>query len=169
MDTLVRTLVAIAATGIIATAVTDVWGLARRPLFGVAAPNYALVGRWIAHMRHGQFQHAAIVKSPPVAGERALGWTAHYLIGIAFAALLIAVTGSAWLQTPTLMPALLTGIFTVAAPFLLMQPGMGLGIAASKTPQPHIARLHSLITHAIFGLGLYLGGRLVQQLNIVFL
>lgn len=143
MDTLVRTLVTIAATGIIATAVTDLWGLARRPLFGVAAPNYALVGRWLAHMRHGQLHHAAIAKSPPVAGERALGWIAHYLIGIAFAALLIALTGSAWLQAPTLMPALLTGILTVAAPFLLMQPGMGLG--------------------------LYLGGRLVQQLNVVFL
>ena len=169
MDTLLRTLAAIAATGIIATAVTDIWGYARKPLLGVAAPNYALVGRWIAHMRHGQFHHPAIAKAPPVRGEHLLGWTAHYLIGIAFAALLIAVTGTGWLQTPALMPALLTGIFTVTAPFLLMQPGMGLGIAASKTPQPHITRLHSLITHLIFGLGLYLGGRLVQQLNVVFL
>jgi hypothetical protein len=44
----------------------------------------------------------------------------------------------------------------VAAPFFLMQPGMGAGIAASRTPRPAAARLHSLINHAVFGLGLYL-------------
>jgi Protein of unknown function (DUF2938) len=46
----------------------------------------------------------------------------------------------------------------VAAPFLLMQPGMGAGIAASRTPRPAAARLHSLVTHGIFGLGLYAAG-----------
>lgn len=39
-----------------------------------------------------------------------------------------------------------------------MQPGMGAGIAASRTPNPRAARLQSLVTHAVFGLGLYLAG-----------
>ena len=34
--------------GIGATAVMDLWGVVRRPLLGIPAPNYALVGRWIA-------------------------------------------------------------------------------------------------------------------------
>ena len=50
------------------------------------------------------------------------------------------------------------GIGTVVAPFLLMQPCMGAGIAASRTPYPASVRLHSLITHGVFGLGLYLSG-----------
>ncbi|MNT97543.1 hypothetical protein D3C72_2398910 [compost metagenome] len=62
---------------------------------------------------------------------------------------------------PTLAPALIVGLATVAAPFFLMQPGMGAGIAASKTPNPHIARLRSLLTHAVFGIGLYLSGLLL--------
>jgi hypothetical protein len=37
-----------------------------------------------------------------------------------------------------------------------MHPGMGAGIAASRTPKPAVARINSLLTHAIFGLGLYL-------------
>jgi formate hydrogenlyase subunit 3/multisubunit Na+/H+ antiporter MnhD subunit len=37
-----------------------------------------------------------------------------------------------------------------------MQPAMGLGIAASKTPQPFINRIKSLINHSIFGCGLFL-------------
>ena len=59
---------------------------------------------------------------------------------------------------PDLGPALLVGIGSVAAPFLVMQPGMGAGIAASRTPRPAAARLQSLVTHAIFGLGLYAAG-----------
>ena len=47
------------------------------------------------------------------------------------------------------------GIGSVAAPFFVMQPAMGAGIAASRTPRPAAARLHSLVTHTVFGLGLY--------------
>ena len=47
------------------------------------------------------------------------------------------------------------GIATVVFPFFILQPSLGLGIAASKTPRPAQARLKSLVTHTIFGLGLY--------------
>lgn len=148
--------------GVGATAVMDLWGLARKPLLGIAPPNYALVGRWIAHMIHGRFRHDSITAAAPVRGEHIIGWTAHYLVGIAFAALLIGIWGLAWVQQPTIGPALAVGIGTVAAPFFLMQPGMGAGIAASRTPHPGSARLQSLITHAVFGLGLYATGRVIH-------
>jgi len=129
--------------GVGATAVMDLWGLARKLLLGIAPPNYALVGRWVAYMAHGRFCHDSIVASAPVRGEHLIGWTAHYLIGIAFASLLIGIWGLAWIRHPTIGPALTIGICTVAAPFLLMQPGMGAGIAASRTPRPTSARLHA--------------------------
>jgi hypothetical protein len=50
---------------------------------------------------------------------------------------------------------LLYGIGTVVFPFFLMQPSFGLGIVASRTPNPTQARLKSLVTHIVFGLGLY--------------
>ena len=142
--------------GVGATLATDLWALVRKALMGMPPPDYGLVGRWIAHMPRGRFRHAAIAKADPVRGEGLVGWSAHYLIGIAYAGLLALVAGSGWFQRPTLLPALLVGIATVAAPFLLMQPGMGAGVAASRTPRPWTARLHSLLMHAIFGLGLYL-------------
>ncbi len=89
-------------------------------------------------------------------GETLIGWSAHYLTGIAYAALLTGIWGSDWISRPSIEPALIVGIGTVAAPFLLMQPGMGAGIAASRTPRPNVARFHSLLNHAVFGLGLYL-------------
>ena len=45
-----------------------------------------------------------------------------------------------------------------------MEPGMGAGIAASRTPRPAASRLQSLVTHTIFGIGLYAAARLTNVL-----
>jgi hypothetical protein len=148
-----------------ATALIDLWGIARKGLFGVAAPNYALVGRWLLHMPRGRFVHASIAGSAAVSGETVLGWIAHYLIGIAFAGVLLVIWGVEWANAPTLVPALAVGLGSVAAPLLLMQPGMGAGLAARRLPRPNAARRQSLITHLIFGLGLYGSAWLLRSLN----
>src|SRR5262245_20585326 len=113
LDYLIRAVL----VGVGATAVMDLWILARTRLLGIPAQSYALVGRWIAGLARGRFRHERIATSPAVRGELAIGWTAHYLIGIAFAALLLAVFGIDWTRRPTLAPALAVGIGTVLAPF----------------------------------------------------
>jgi len=163
MDEVISTLV----IGAGATMVMDLWAIARKRMLGIAMPNYGLVGRWLALMPRGRFRHASIAAAQPVRGERLIGWSFHYLTGIAFAAILPGLWGSGWIHRPTLAPALIVGIGTVAAPFLLMQPGMGAGIAARRTPRPAAARLQSLVTHAIFGLGLYLAGVGISALRTV--
>jgi len=159
-------LVYVLVIGMGATAVMDIWTVLRTRLLGIPAPNYGLVGRWLVYLTRGRFHHDPIAASPPVPGERVIGWTAHYLIGIVFAAVLLALWGRDWARQPTIGPALIVGIGSVAAPFLLMQPGMGSGIAASRTPRPNAARLQSLVTHGIFGLGLYAAGRVAGLLEL---
>lgn len=160
MDFLISALV----IGSGATALMDLWTIIRRRAFNIAPPNYGLVGRWLAHMPRGRFRHASIAAAPVATGERLIGWTAHYLIGITFAAMLLSLCGLAWMQRPSIGPALAVGIGTVLMPFFLMQPGMGAGIAGSRTPRPAAARLQSLLTHAIFGLGLYVTGWMASGL-----
>jgi hypothetical protein len=161
-----ETLIAYAlGIGVGATAIMDLWGLLQQKLFGARPMNYALVGRWLGHLRHGEVSHDAIANAPPVRGERFIGWAAHYATGVAFAALLLAICGMDWARSPTLAPALLLGIGTIVFPFFILQPALGAGIAASRMPQPNIARMRSLITHAVFGLGLYLAARLITQLS----
>jgi hypothetical protein len=84
-----------------------------------------------------------------------VGWIAHYVIGAVYAIVLVALVSGNWLAQPTLLPALFFGVVTVLAPFLVMQPSFGLGIAASRTPNPTQARLRSLMAHTAFGVGLY--------------
>lgn len=144
--------------GVGATVLMDFWAIARRWAFSIPPPDYGMVGRWFAHLARGRFRHESIAASPAVHGEQMIGWVAHYVVGVLFAALLLAVWGLAWVRHPMIGPALLVGIGTVVAPFLVMQPGMGAGVAASRTPRPAAARVQSLITHTIFGLGLYASG-----------
>lgn len=158
------TVLQVAAVGAGATLAMDAWGLLLRRVYGVAGLDYRFVGRWLGHLPRGRFRHDGIGKSAPVAGEALLGWTAHYAIGIAFAAGLVAFRGADWLAAPTLAPAVLAGLVTVAAPYFVMQPAFGMGIASSRTPDPTAARLRSLITHLVFGTGLYLAARLMAAL-----
>ena len=151
-------------TGVGATLVTDLWCLVRQRVFAVPFPNYAFVGRWIAHMARGRIVHDSIAAAAPINGERAMGWIIHYLIGITFAFVLSVTVGSQWFQQPTALPAILVGIGAVVAPFFVMQPAMGAGIAASRTPRPSAARFHSLVMHTIFGIGLYVAARVIGYL-----
>jgi hypothetical protein len=146
-----------------ATALVDLWTLLRRRLFRMPLPDFGHLGRWVGHIPCGRFRHDAIAAAAPIRGETPIGWIAHYLIGISFAFMLLAVFGHEWMQRPTPGPALIVGIGTVVAPWFIMQPAMGAGIAASRTPRPAMARLHSLLTHAVFGVGLYLSGCVVSR------
>ncbi|MGS1010425.1 DUF2938 domain-containing protein [Achromobacter anxifer] len=141
--------------GIGATVVMDLWGMVQKAL-GMPTLGYALVGRWAGHLCRGKVSHTNIGRAEPIPGESPLGWTIHYAVGLAFAALLVGIQGPAWLRDPTWLPALAVGLATVVMPFFVMQPAMGAGIAASRTPTPWRNRLRSLATHAVFGCGLYL-------------
>jgi hypothetical protein len=141
--------------GVGATVIMDLWALFLRRGFGVASLDLALLGRWIGHFLRGRVRHVRIARAAPVRYERVVGWTAHYTIGVGFAVVLLATWGLDWLTRPTLGPALIVSSATLVAPFLLMQPAMGFGIAASRTPRPNTARLRSVVTHTVYGAGLY--------------
>ncbi len=150
--------------GIGATAVMDAWLLLLRRL-GIPTLNFAFIGRWVGHLLRGRFSHAAIAKATPIRGELAWGWLTHYAVGVAFATVLIGIQGAQWIYSPTLLPALAVGISTVAAPLLVMQPAMGSGFAASRTPTPVKNCLRSLANHTVFGLGLYLCAQVIALIS----
>ena len=150
--------------GIGATAAMDAWLLLLKRLH-IPTLNFALVGRWVGHLARGRWAHDAIAKASPVAGEQALGWALHYATGVAFAGLLVTVAGTAWMRDPSLLPALGVGIGTVVVPLFVVQPAMGAGIASSRTPTPLKNCLRSLLTHTVFGVGLYLAAALTAAVS----
>ena len=153
--------------GLGATLIFDLWALFLKYAFRITPSNFCLVGRWIRYLPEGIVRHFNIGTAPPKSRECLVGWIAHYLIGVAFATGFVIVVGSNWLQHPTLIPALIFGIVTVMAPFFIMQPAFGLGIASSKTSNPLQARLRSLMNHIVFGVGLYLFALVANWLIMV--
>jgi hypothetical protein len=143
------------AIGVGATLVMDLWNAFLNRAFGIPSLNYCLLGRWLSHMPAGRIRHASIAAAPPKPRECLVGWIGHYSIGVVFAVVFVALASGDWLVRPTVLPAVLYGIATVVFPFFLLQPSLGLGIAASRTPDPTRARLKSVMTHTVFGVGLY--------------
>lgn len=163
MNTLLQDLARIALVGVGATVVMDLWlALLRR--LGVPTLDFALLGRWAGHLSRGRFRHDGIARSPRIRNEEAIGWLVHYAVGIAFAGLLAAVVGTAWMESPTVLPALVVGAATVVAPLFVLQPAMGAGFASSRTAAPLRNCLRSLANHSVFGAGLYLAAATIQQM-----
>jgi len=164
MNNMALPFISVIVIGLGATLTTDLWALFLKRAFRIPSPNYCLVGRWLRTMPEGIFKHLNIASAPQKSSECTVGWIAHYLIGVTFAIIFVPFAGKGWLQHPTPIPAILFGVVTVLAPFFIMQPSLGLGLAASKTPNPAQARLRSLMNHVAFGIGLYLCGLLVSRL-----
>jgi hypothetical protein len=145
-----------ALLGAAGAALMDVWAWLVRRTTGVRGLDYALLGRWIGHIPRGRLTHERIADATPIAGERPLGWLSHYAIGVAFAVVLLGIWGLDWAHAPTIGPALVVALGTIAAPWFVMQPAMGAGLAGSRTPDPGATRLRNLAMHAVYGVGLYL-------------
>jgi hypothetical protein len=142
------------AIGVGATLVMGLWNLFLKRTFGIPSLNYCLLGRWLRHIPGGTLRHASMSAASQQPFECNIGWMAHYTIGVVFALVFVGLTSGEWLARPTLLPALLYGIGTIVFPLFILQPSFGLGIAASRTPSPAQARLKSLATHTVFGVGL---------------
>ncbi len=150
------------AIGIGGTAVMDLWALLLAGILGMPLPNWGLVGRWFAHLAKGTFFHADIAAAQAIPNETALGWIAHYAIGIIYAGALIFFAGPAWVSSPTFLPAWILGLVTVGTGWFILQPGMGAGWAASLRPNPMRIRSLNIIAHTIFAAGLYGTARLTS-------
>jgi Protein of unknown function (DUF2938) len=143
----------------------DLWAVLLAAVFGVPLPNWGLVGRWFAHLAKGTFFHSDIAEAQAVPNESAIGWLAHYAIGIVYAGVLIFFAGPAWVANPTFLPAWILGLVTVGAGWFILQPGMGAGWAASLRPNPMRIRALNLIAHTVFAAGLFATALLTARLS----
>lgn len=155
MEQRVKLTLRVILIGVGATLIMDAWAITAEAAFRIPQSNFAMVGRWLGHMPGGDFTHDSIRAAAPIAYEAVLGWGAHYLIGILFAACFVVLFGQRQLSCPSLPLAILFGLVTVVFPFFLLQPALGAGVMAANRPDPDFARFKSLMTHFSFGVGLY--------------
>lgn len=152
----------IIAAGIIATGLTDLWQLGLQRFGDLPIANWRMVGRWVGSMPHGVFAHDTISDAPAISGEHAIGWMFHYLVGISYAALYALIANALGADSVNLASTLLFGVVTVAAPWFVLQPALGLGVFASRLPNCRSVFFVTMTSHLVFGAGLYAGFRSAQ-------
>jgi hypothetical protein len=141
--------------GIIATFVIDIWAIFVKRMLRLPTANWALVGRWFGYLPRGKFIHRPIADSAAIPNELTIGWIAHYVTGIFYGVAYLGIVQGILSRSPTMTSALSFGLLTLVAPWLILQPGMGAGVFASRTPRPGVMRLVNVSMHAIFGASLY--------------
>ena len=143
--------------GVLATVIIDVWATFSNKVLGLPRTNWAMVGRWLGHIPGGQFVHNPVSASAPIPYENIVGWAFHYLIGIVYALCYVALVVFFLEGQPTLLSAWVFGVATILSPWLIMQPCLGLGLCATKAPEPNRVRVQNFAIHSIFGVALYYG------------
>ncbi|GAK69155.1 hypothetical protein RRU01S_03_03280 [Agrobacterium rubi TR3 = NBRC 13261] len=150
------------AMGIGGTMFMDIWAIILHRFFHQPAPNWGPVGRWFWHLPKGTVFHDNIARAAHYEHEVALGWISHYAVGIIYGVLLAVIVPSGWFAAPTFLLPWIVGIITVGAGWFLLQPGLGIGWAASKTPNPNKVRALNLIAHTIFALGMFVAALIIH-------
>ena len=151
-----------ALIGVVATIGLDIWAAFVKHVLRLPTANWAFVGRWIGHMPRGRFVHDHVADSAPIRNELAIGWATHYFVGIIYGISYLVIVLCLMSTQPTLISALLFGLATIVAPWFIMQPGMGAGTCASRTPHPNLMRMINVSMHTVFGLSLYAAWLLVD-------
>lgn len=142
--------------GLAGTLAMDIWALALERFAGQGRPNWAMPGRWLGHLPTGRVFHDDIGAASAVPGERGLGWALHYGVGIVYGVAFVLIAGPGWIADPTFLPVWVFSVLTIAAGWFLLQPGMGLGWAASRTASPWKVRALGLAAHTVFAVGMWL-------------
>jgi len=151
--------------GVTATIVFDVWNLFLHRVLQTPNPDWGLLGRWVRHAGHGVLMHQTIREARAFPGEARIGWLAHYVTGVAFAALLLLAAGPDWARNPTLIPALAAGLATLIPAWFLLMPAFGHGFAASRSLIANKIRTLNIVGHLVLGLGFYAGALLSAALH----
>lgn len=154
------------AVGVMATLAIDFWALVLKRGFGLPTTDWGMVGRWFAHLPRGVFVHKAIGTSSAVAHEHTIGWAVHYAIGVLYAFAYLYLVADVLSATPSLTSALAFALATLAAPWFILQPGLGLGVFANRAPRPWRVRLVTLSVHVVFGVALFPAWLATQHLAL---
>ncbi len=147
--------------GIVSTMSMDVLTLvaSRLKLTAPLTPN--LVGRWFASVARAQPFHADIAHTAPVRHELAIAIPVHYAIGVTLASAYLWGTSRQGWPAQSFALALAFGLCTNALPWLLMFPAMGYGAFGLHGPVGTRLFLSSLLSHASFGLGIWIAVRVI--------
>jgi len=155
---LLRTLV----TGLAGATAADIGRTVYQAVTGFPPVNWSITGRWFLMVLQGQPHVPDIGTAPSLPHELIAGHAAYYTISVVFAGVYLLLLKRMKRQ-PSLWNGLAFGAVTMAFPFLVQMPLMGMGVLAIATATPWLIIGRTLVHHTSFGLGLAIGAMLTTR------
>ena len=146
-------------TGFAGATAADFGRTIYQAITGFPPVNWSITGRWFLMVLRGEPYVPEIGAAAALPHELLAGHVAYYTISVAFAAAYLILL-RLMKREPSLWSGLLFGWVTMAFPFLVQMPLMGMGVFASATATPALIIGRTLVHHSSFGLGLALGAML---------
>ncbi len=142
--------------GIGSTVILDLWVTLVEKVLAIAPTNWGSVGRWITGIPQGKWTLDSADTRPITKMEKVLGWGFHYVIGIAYAALLILLFGTGFMRTPTILPVVIVGlVLSTLAGLAILMPALGAGFMGKRVPNWSAMFIYLIVAHGIFASGQY--------------
>lgn len=142
--------------GVGSTVVLDLWVQVAKKVTGLPPTDWGVVGRWLKGLLQGHlFLNSADTRI--ITGtEKLLGWAFHYLVGIAYALLLLVFAGTDFIVHPTIMPVFIIGVcISSIAGLMVLTPCLGGGFCARKVENQKAIIVYVIVAHVLFALGQY--------------
>ena len=144
-------------TGILATAIFDLYQISLSYAYNISKPKWNLIGRFFYGLIERKFFRENIEDENVIKNELIVGYFFHYLIGVIFGFLYISINSIFFIE-PSLLIAILIGFITVLGAWCVLMPfAFNVGFFGSKIENKYKVLLQNLIAHFIFGNGLFIG------------
>ncbi|WP_251976153.1 DUF2938 family protein [Salinicola avicenniae] len=155
----------ILVVGVGSTIVLDLWAWLVAKTTGMAGTDWGVVGRWLLDIPKGRLVLDSRPDRPAPGGrEKIVGWLFHYLVGLAYAMLILLIWGVDYIADPQVMPVFWVGVvISSLAGLLILMPGLGGGVLGRKLPNQAVLIVYVIIAHIAFAAGQYAFANLVAS------
>ena len=148
-------------TGIIATALFDIYQIALNYGYGINKTRWDIVGRYFIGLKNNNYFREDLINDPSEKYELIYGYLVHYVIGIIYGFFYIFINIIFYAE-PSISIALVFGFITILGSWCIMMPfANNLGFFASKSDEKNQLIVQGLLAHFVFGIGLFVGYSLV--------
>ena len=147
--------------GFFATLFFDLYQIYLKFAFEIDKSKWGLVGRYFIHCSKGVYKQEDINESENFDYENIVGAIAHYIIGIIYGFVYIFIN-YIFFENASLIIAITFGLLTVLGNWCIMMPyAFNLGFFGLKNNNFKKIWVQNLVIHFIFGVGLYIGLKII--------
>ena len=144
-------------SGLVATIIFDLFNQSLHYAHSIDKPKWNLLGRYYLGYKEGRYIRNSLADDAEVENELLWGYIIHYVIGIIYGLIYVCLN-NIFFDYPSILIAYLFGFTTVLGAWCYLMPfAYNLGFFASKSNKRFNILAQNLITHFIFGTGLFIG------------